>query len=66
MAGSIPASRTGREAADALAGAPVFAWRPSSSLRAEAWRRFRRHRLALFGGAVLMVMVIAVLAGPFV
>ena len=66
MAGSIPASRTAREAADALAGAPVFAWRPSSSLTAEAWRRFRRHRLALFGGAILMVMVIAVLAGPFV
>jgi peptide/nickel transport system permease protein len=66
MAGSIPASRTGREAADALAGAPVVAWRPSSSLTAESWRRFRRHRLALFGSVVLMLMVIAVLAGPLV
>jgi peptide/nickel transport system permease protein len=64
MAGSIPASRTGREAADALAGAPAVAWRPSSSLTAESWRRFRRHRLALFGSVVLMLMVIAVLAGP--
>jgi peptide/nickel transport system permease protein len=66
MAGSIPASRTGREAADALAGAPFVAWRPSSSLTAEAWRRFRRHRLALFGSVVLILMVIAVLVGPLV
>ncbi len=40
--------------------------RPPTSLGAEAWRRFRRHRLALFGAAILMVMVVAVLAGPFV
>jgi len=40
--------------------------RPPTSLGAEAWRRFRRHRLALFGAAILMVLVIAVLAGPFV
>ncbi len=32
----------------------------------EAWRRFRRHRLAIFGAVVLVVMVIAVVAGPFV
>jgi peptide/nickel transport system permease protein len=66
MAGSIPASRTAREAADALAGAPAVAWRPSSSLTAEAWRRFRRHRLALFGSVMLILMVIAVLVGPLV
>ncbi len=32
----------------------------------ETWRRFRRHRLALFGAAVLAGMVVAVVAGPFV
>jgi len=36
------------------------------SLWAETFRRFRRHRLAAFGAAVLIVMVLAVLAGPFV
>jgi len=36
------------------------------SLWAETFRRFRRHRLATFGAAVLIVMVLAVLAGPFV
>jgi peptide/nickel transport system permease protein len=34
------------------------------SLWGEAWRRFRRHRLAIFGAAVLVGMVAAVLVGP--
>jgi peptide/nickel transport system permease protein len=36
------------------------------SLWGEAWRRFRRHRLAIFGAAVLLGMVVGVLAGPLV
>jgi peptide/nickel transport system permease protein len=36
------------------------------SLWSEAWRRFRKHHLATFGAAVLVGMVIAVVAGPFV
>jgi len=40
--------------------------RRSDSLWREAWRRFRRHRLAMLGGLVLAAMVVAVLAGPFV
>jgi peptide/nickel transport system permease protein len=36
------------------------------SLWLEAWRRFRRHRLAIGGAAVLLVMVGAVAAGPLV
>ncbi|HXW97012.1 MAG TPA: hypothetical protein VEI47_05450, partial [Gemmatimonadales bacterium] len=36
------------------------------SLWSETWRRFRKHRLATFGAAVLVVMVIAVVVGPFV
>ncbi|HEX9480451.1 MAG TPA: ABC transporter permease [Methylomirabilota bacterium] len=35
-------------------------------MRSEAWRRFRKHRLASVGAAILVVMVIAVVAGPFV
>jgi len=56
MAGSIPASLT----ADGL-GLP----RPRS-LAGEAWRRFRRHRLALVGACVLAVIAAAVLFGPLV
>jgi peptide/nickel transport system permease protein len=37
----------------------------SQSLRREAWRRFRRHRLAILGAAVLAIMLSAVLLGPF-
>ncbi len=40
--------------------------RGSDSLRTEAWRRFRRHRLALAGALMLAVMVAAVLLGPLV
>jgi len=38
----------------------------ADSLWSEAWRRFRKHHLATFGAAVLVVMVIAVVVGPFV
>ena len=40
--------------------------RPADTLWSEAWRRFRKHHLATFGAAVLVVMVIAVVGGPFV
>ena len=36
------------------------------TLWSESWRRFRKHRLATVGMVVLLVMVVAVLAGPFV
>ncbi|HKZ76307.1 MAG TPA: ABC transporter permease [Actinomycetota bacterium] len=49
-----------------LHGVRVTVARRSDSLGREAWRRFRRHRLAMLGGIVLAVMVVAVLAGPFV
>jgi len=47
---------------------PVAPARPRGveSLWSEAWRRFRKHHLATFGAAVLLVMVIAVVIGPFV
>jgi peptide/nickel transport system permease protein len=49
-----------------LGGASVDVRRPPESLAADAWRRFRRHRLATFGAAMLLVMVFAVLVGPFI
>jgi peptide/nickel transport system permease protein len=55
MAGSIPASATAELAAPARAGV---------SPGAEAWRRFRRHRLALAGAVILALMVLGVLFGP--
>src|SRR4030095_6574449 len=36
------------------------------SLWSEAWRRFRKHHLATFGAVVLLLMVAAVVVGPFV
>ena len=47
------------------AGIALVAGRRRESLWYEAWRRFRRHRLAMLGGVVLVVMVVAVLGGPF-
>jgi len=49
MASSIPAS---------LTGDPVSPW-------AEAWRRFRRHRMAVASLGVLALLVAAVVLGPF-
>ncbi len=59
MVGSTPASPT-IEAAPALAGRP--ARRISPTL--DAWRRFRRHRLALGCSVVLTLIVLAILIGP--
>jgi len=59
MAGSTPASPT----ADALALAAART-AVRSSLGREAWRRFRRHRLALVGGLILAVIVLGVMIGP--
>ena len=64
MAGSTPASPT----ADALAAAaPAPARKPqSASPWAEVWRRYRRHKLAVFGTVILSLIVLAVLVGPFI
>src|SRR5215831_2908598 len=59
MAGSTPASFT---AEDAAGGAPS---RPLVRPGAEAWRRFRRHRLAFLGAIILAVIVTAVLVSPW-
>ena len=56
MAGSIPASATPDTARRRR---PVTPW-------GEAWRRFRKHRLAVLSAAVLGLMILAVLLGPLV
>ena len=54
MAGSIPASATASPAK-----APhIGPWQ-------EAWRRFRKHRLAVVSAVVLMLLILGVLLGPF-
>ncbi|HYC36396.1 MAG TPA: ABC transporter permease [Usitatibacter sp.] len=59
MAGSIPASAT----VDALAGGAPS--RPQARWGTEAWRRFRRHKLALFGTIILGLIIFGVLVGPW-
>ena len=60
MAGSTPASLS----ADA-APAPQARLRPSISPAHEAWRRFRRHRLAVVSIVVLVLIAAGILAGPW-
>lgn len=39
---------------------------PRRTLVGDAWRRFRRHKLAMAGAIVLIVFVLATLIGPFI
>ena len=62
MAGSTPASLTADGAA--AGGAPrakklVSPW-------GEAWRRFRRHKLAVAGTVILAIIALGVLVGPWI
>jgi len=57
MAGSTPASLTADIGAS-QASAPLI------SPTLDAWRRFRRHRLAVASSIVLLLMIVAVLLGP--
>ena len=38
---------------------------PSRSLAADAWRRFRRNKLALIGGALVTFLILVAIFGPF-
>src|SRR5262249_29368801 len=40
--------------------------RPPRSLWADAWRQFRRHRLAMAGFATLSFLILATLVGPLI
>ena len=59
MAGSIPASSSAEAAATA-------ATRKVISPRLEAWRRFRKHRLAVVSLFLLGLIVFGVLLGPWI
>jgi len=63
MAGSTPASLTADRAVAALEKAAP-AKKAHFSPGREAWRRFRRHRLAMVSAVIFLTMVIAVLFGP--
>ncbi len=59
MGGSIPASVIAEPAPAGLKPRSVSPW-------AEAWRRFKRHKLAVMSLFVLALMVLAVLLGPMI
>jgi peptide/nickel transport system permease protein len=61
MSGSTPASPT----ADGAAASGVLRAR-SNSPWAEAWRRFRKHRLAVAGAMMLALIMFLVLFGPLI
>jgi peptide/nickel transport system permease protein len=50
----------------AMTAAALAERRAPESLWLDAWRRFRKHRLAMFGACLLVTMILGVLAGPFV
>ena len=60
MAGSTLASRFAETGAAAALVEPR-----SVSPAQEAWRRFRRHRLAVVSVVMLAIMILAVTLGPF-
>lgn len=60
MAGSTPASPT----ADSVVGAPARTRARHVTPWTEAWRRFRRHRLAVASAVILSAMILAVAFGP--
>jgi peptide/nickel transport system permease protein len=62
MAGSTPASLS----ASPSGGAPAARKAQGFSPWQEAWRRFRRHRMALFSAIALALILFGVLAGPFI
>jgi peptide/nickel transport system permease protein len=61
MAGSIPASPS----AEVVPAAPPRRARHFSPGR-EAWRRFKRHRLALLSAVILLAMVLAIAFAPLI
>ena len=56
---AIPADTIANEIAE-------FANKKPRTLWGDAWRRFKRHRLAIFGSIVMLVITVSVLIGPYV
>lgn len=66
MAGSTPVSATGESAPRPPVAPDLGKPQAPVSLWGEAWRRFKRHRLAYWSLWVLGVLVLAVVLGPMV
>jgi len=66
MAGSTPASLTAERPAPAGSAAVAPRKKARFSPGQEAWRRFRRHKLAMASSVILGLIVLAVLLGPLV
>jgi len=64
MAGSTPASLTAERPAPAGIAAVASRKKARFSPGQEAWRRFRRHKLAMASSVILGLIVLAVLLGP--
>ena len=69
MAGSTPVSLTADPDTGAAATGPAAPGKPAGrasrfSPPREAWRRFRRHKLAMASSVILGLIVLAVLLGP--
>ncbi|MBV9834973.1 MAG: ABC transporter permease [Alphaproteobacteria bacterium] len=62
MAGSTPASLSAEAPAQSAPAQPVRRFSPA----ADAWRRFRRHRLAFVSLCVLTTLILAVIFGPLI
>lgn len=59
---SEPRSQTTASPASALTGLRA---RKPRSLWSDAWEQFRKHRLAVLGTCILLVMIVATMVGPF-
>ena len=64
MVGSIPGLLSANPTADIVAPGQSLA--PHVSPALEAWRRLRRHRLAVASGVILALMTLVVLFGPLI
>jgi peptide/nickel transport system permease protein len=64
MAGSTPVSLTADTPPALVPSAAVPARAANFSPGREAWRRFRRHRLAMASSVVLLLIVAAIVVGP--
>jgi peptide/nickel transport system permease protein len=62
MAGSTPASLSAEAPATVVVAKPAQHFSPT----ADAWRRFRRHRLAVISLGVLVALILAIVLGPLV
>src|SRR6266508_5877320 len=61
MARATPVIRSNAPAVGAFGGTALG---PPRTLWGDAWRRFRKHKLAMAGAGVLLFFIIAVLLGP--